>query len=93
VAVYEVVFCNFRLHGYMRLLESEVKCGQRILIQCFDELMYFSFIAFSLQPKIVVVVYYHCYQDVVGLDWLHVCICRTNPKKTVNSKTYWGIRS
>jgi hypothetical protein len=43
----------------MRLLESEVKCGQRILIQCFDELMYFTFIALSLQPKIVVVVYYH----------------------------------
>jgi hypothetical protein len=55
VAMY-AAFCNFRLHEYMRLLESEVKCGQRILIQCFNELMHFTFIAFSLQPKFVVVV-------------------------------------
>jgi sensor domain CHASE-containing protein len=49
--------------------------------------------AFSLQPKDVVAVYYPYYQNLVGLDWLHVCIWRTNPKKAVNSKTCWGIRS
>jgi hypothetical protein len=72
VAMHGISLFNFHLLAYMRLLESEVKCGQRILIQCFNKLMHFTFTAFSLQPKIVVVVYYHCYQNLVGLDWLHV---------------------
>ena len=63
----EVVFRNFHLYGYKCLLESEVKCGQQIFIQC-SKKMHFTFLTFSLQPEIVVVVYYHCYQNLVGLD-------------------------
>jgi len=48
----------------MRLLESGVKCGQRILIQCCNKLMHFAFLAFSLQTKIVVVVYYQLSESV-----------------------------
>jgi hypothetical protein len=53
-----VVFCNFRLYRNMRLPESEVQFRQRILIQSWNKLLRVTFKAFSLQPKIVVAVYY-----------------------------------